>query len=1150
MNKVSFAGKFILIAALLLGLPPQVPAQTPPGLINFQGRLTDASNNPLSGPHDFIFGIYDASSGGAELWTETQTGITVANGVLAVQLGAVTPITASIFYAPSAYLQITVDTIALSPRQRLVTAPYAFNAYSLQGRDYSAFVSTDSAAQTIAGNKTFTGTLAAPQLRLSGGVDVSSESLASLGAGVRISTNVYIVGFSSAAKYYGDGSSLSGIVGDSLGNHTATQNLNMSGRQIVNVASMTITGRDAGSGYSLFLSSGINMAGGTVNAGLFVGSGAGLYGVLASSVADGKVYTGALEDNAVTSIKIADGAIIAADIALSTISLDRLNQSGCTNNQVPKWNGSAWACGNDDGGAFYTADEASLHLDGGTNKFSALGSSVTLQGNTFNAANKLVRLDGFGYLPALNGSLLTNVSPAQFSAVAADTSTIAGGLTAEITARSSADSALGGRLNTVASDTATLKAQLDVKLSSALASGNIFVGDASSAAVSVTMGGDVTISSTGAAAIGAGKVTNGMLAGSIADGKLSQITAADKVALSALTAGTLANTVVASSVAAGKIYTAALEDGAVTSEKIKDGTMIAADIAESTISLNKLNQSGCTNNQIPKWNGSAWACANDDGGAFYTADEASLHLDGGTNKFSALGSSVTLQGNTFNAANKLVRLDGFGYLPALNGSLLTNVSPAQFSAVAADTSTIAGGLTAEITARSSADSALGGRLNTVAVDTAAISGSLTAEITARSSADGALGGRLNTVASDTTTLKAQLDVKLSSALPTGNIFIGNEAGAAAAAAMGGDVTMSSSGVTAIGTGRVTNDMLAGSIADGKLSQITTADKVAAGAIEGGALPGDVIASSIAVSTVYESALADGAVAPGKVQGGTYAINISGNATTATTATSANNANMATTAGTTTHLAGGGPGTIPYQLAADTTEMLAAGTANYLLQSNGTGAPAWTGAPAISGANITGVPAENIALGNLGDSVVASSVAVGKLYTGALADGAVTGLKIAGGTIGGDNIAVSTISLDKLSQSGCADNQIPKWNGTAWACAADSDSAVVYSADGQTLQLTGTTFSAKGSSVTLQGNSFNAANQLVLLDGGGYLPALDGSLLTNVAPAQFSAVASDTTTLKAQLDVKLSSALAMGSLFIGDEAGAAAAAAMGGDVTMS
>lgn len=39
-----------------------------------------------------------------------------------------------------------------------------------------------------------------------------------------------------------------------------------------------------------------------------------------------------------------------------------------------------------------------------------------------------------------------------------------------------------------------------------------------------------------------------------------------------------------------------------------------------------------------------------------------------------------------------------------------------------------------------------------------------------------------------------------------------------------------------------------------------------------------------------------------------------------------------------------------------------------------------------------------------------------------------------------------------------------------------------------------------SSVTLQGNGFNTASKLVLLDSSGYLPALNGSLLTNL-PAQ-------------------------------------------------
>jgi hypothetical protein len=49
---------------------------------------------------------------------------------------------------------------------------------------------------------------------------------------------------------------------------------------------------------------------------------------------------------------------------------------------------------------------------------------------------------------------------------------------------------------------------------------------------------------------------------------------------------------------------------------------------------------------------------------------------------------------------------------------------------------------------------------------------------------------------------------------------------------------------------------------------------------------------------------------------------------------------ATSATTATNLAGGSNGTIPYQSAAGTTQMLAVGTAGQLLQTNGAGAPSW------------------------------------------------------------------------------------------------------------------------------------------------------------------------------------------------------------------
>ena len=71
-------------------------------------------------------------------------------------------------------------------------------------------------------------------------------------------------------------------------------------------------------------------------------------------------------------------------------------------------------------------------------------------------------------------------------------------------------------------------------------------------------------------------------------------------------------------------------------------------------------------------------------------------------------------------------------------------------------------------------------------------------------------------------------------------------------------------------------------------------------------------------------------------GGTGATSLSG--LTVGTATSA------------TNLAGGSNGTIPYQSAAGTTQMLAVGTAGQLLQTNGAGAPTWTTvASGLSGA---------------------------------------------------------------------------------------------------------------------------------------------------------------------------------------------------------
>lgn len=81
-------------------------------------------------------------------------------------------------------------------------------------------------------------------------------------------------------------------------------------------------------------------------------------------------------------------------------------------------------------------------------------------------------------------------------------------------------------------------------------------------------------------------------------------------------------------------------------------------------------------------------------------------------------------------------------------------------------------------------------------------------------------------------------------------------------------------------------------------------------------------------TLTGTVTTSGSLTLGGTPTGTWPINVSG---------SADSANTATTA---TNLAGGGAGQVPYNSASGTTAFLAAGSANQVLQSNGTSAPSW------------------------------------------------------------------------------------------------------------------------------------------------------------------------------------------------------------------
>lgn len=121
--------RICMIAALVVvasSLTTSPASAAIPGLISLQGKLTDASNNPLpNASYPVTFRIYDADAGGTVLWSEVSS-VTTADGLFTANLGAVTPVPDSVFNNPDRWLGIQVQGFAeMTPRTRLTSVAYS-----------------------------------------------------------------------------------------------------------------------------------------------------------------------------------------------------------------------------------------------------------------------------------------------------------------------------------------------------------------------------------------------------------------------------------------------------------------------------------------------------------------------------------------------------------------------------------------------------------------------------------------------------------------------------------------------------------------------------------------------------------------------------------------------------------------------------------------------------------------------------------------------------------------------------------------------------------------------------------------------------------------------------------------------------------------
>lgn len=205
-----------LVASVFLSVGVQAVVhaeeQTVPYRINFQGRLTDSSGHAMSaGTYNMIFRIYDNAAGGSLLWEGERavvdgTGVSVSEGGLfSVQLGRISTMPADLFANPELYFEIELPTPVtakcatagcaaysegpMTPRRRMLSSPYAFNADQLDGIDSTAFgqLAADNSwtggsnmfgGSTFAVSTTTSATISSPAITLSGGGLVSATNTA------------------------------------------------------------------------------------------------------------------------------------------------------------------------------------------------------------------------------------------------------------------------------------------------------------------------------------------------------------------------------------------------------------------------------------------------------------------------------------------------------------------------------------------------------------------------------------------------------------------------------------------------------------------------------------------------------------------------------------------------------------------------------------------------------------------------------------------------------------------------------------------------------------------------------------------------------------------------------------------------------------
>ena len=151
-----------LLLGTLLSLASTLAAV--PSLINYQGRLTEANGDPVTGSKTFIITIYDAETVGNVLYTENIGAVTFDdNGVYRFQFGAAgAGIGAALANSAEQWLELNIDGDSQTTRDRVLAVPFAQIAESANTVPDDAITATKLADNAVADHLAENGQSAVP----------------------------------------------------------------------------------------------------------------------------------------------------------------------------------------------------------------------------------------------------------------------------------------------------------------------------------------------------------------------------------------------------------------------------------------------------------------------------------------------------------------------------------------------------------------------------------------------------------------------------------------------------------------------------------------------------------------------------------------------------------------------------------------------------------------------------------------------------------------------------------------------------------------------------------------------------------------------------------------------------------------------------